>query len=388
MPQFDSKTFNGEVFGRYVERIPSTKRNELIKSGALELDDKLKALFAPQTGAFKGTLPFFGKIGKSTQNYDGQTDIEANTSETYSQTYIVVGRADAWTEKDFSTDITGGVKFMDNVAAQLSEYWDDVDTETLVSTLKGVFGIKGSDFVSKHTHDITGKTGADALFGATTLNTALQKAVGDNKATFRLAIMHSLVSTNLENMNLLERLKYTDKDGIQRDLTLATLNGRLVLVDDGVPTKDVITYGKTADTDVVSGKTYYTYSSGTYTAVSNPSKESIANYYEITDEYTAYTTYVFGNGAIKYCNVGVTHPYEMARSALKNGGEDTLVGRQRKIFAPKGISFIGNIASQSPTNEELEKAENWDVVNNGKTGSAKKYIDHKAIAIARIITRG
>lgn len=78
----------------------------------------------------------------------------------------------------------------------------------------------------------------------------------------------------------------------------------------------------------------------------------------------------------------------MTRNALKNGGEDTLVGRQRKVFAPKGISFVGNIASQSPTNAELEKAENWDVVNNGKTGSAKKYIDHKAIAIARIITRG
>lgn len=388
MPQFDSKTFNGEVFGKYVERIPSTKRNELIKSGALVQNDKLKSLFAPQTGAFKGTLPFFGKIGKSTQNYDGQTDIEANSSETYSQTYIVVGRADAWTEKDFSEDITGGVKFMDNVAAQLGEYWDDVDTETLIHILKGIFGITGSDFVAKHTYDTTGKTGADALFGATTLNTALQKAVGDNKATFKLAIMHSLVSTNLENMNLLERLKYTDKDGIQRDLTLATLNGRLVLVDDGVPTSEIKTYAKTTDSSVVSNKTYYTKSGNTYTAVSSPSTENIANYYELVDNYVAYTTYVFGNGAIEYCNVGVAHPYEMTRDALKNGGEDTLVGRQRKVFAPKGVSFVGDIASQSPTDDELEKSENWDIVNNGKSGNQKKYIDHKAIAIARIITRG
>lgn len=388
MPQFDSKTFNGEVFGRYVERIPNTTRNELIKSGALVQNDKLKALFAPQTGAFKGTLPFFGKIGKSTQNYDGQTDIEANTSETYSQTYIVVGRADAWTEKDFSTDITGGVKFMDNVAAQLGEYWDDVDTGTLISTLKGVFGITGSDFVSKHTHDISAKSGSEGYFGATTLNTALQKAVGDNKATFKLAIMHSVVSTNLENMNLLDRLKYTDKDGIQRDLTLATLNGRLVLVDDGVPTQEKVSYVKTSDTTVDATKTYYTYASGVYTAVTSPATESIANYYEVSEAYTEYTTYVFGNGAIEYCNVGVEHPYEMTRNALKNGGEDTLVGRQRKVFAPKGISFVGSIASQSPTDAELETAKNWDVVNNGKTGTAKKYIDHKAIAIARIITRG
>lgn len=35
MAQFDSKTFNPEVFGRYVERIPNLTRNELLKSRAL-----------------------------------------------------------------------------------------------------------------------------------------------------------------------------------------------------------------------------------------------------------------------------------------------------------------------------------------------------------------
>ena len=41
--------------------------------------------------------------------------------------------------------------------------------------------------------------------------------------------MHSQVATNLENLQLLEYLKYTDANGIQRDLTLATLNGRTVI---------------------------------------------------------------------------------------------------------------------------------------------------------------
>jgi len=347
MPQFDSKTFNAEVFGKYVERIPSTKRNELIKSKAIVVNDKLKALFAPQTGAFKGTLPFFGRIGKSTQNYDGQTDITANTSETYSQSYIVVGRADAWTEKDFSTDITGGVDFMDNVASQLAEYWEDVDMETITSILKGIFGMTATDFVKKHTYSVDGK------FGETTLNTAMQQALGDRKAKFSLAIMHSVVSTGLENLNLLERLKYTDANGIQRDLSLGTLNGRLVLVDDTVPTEEV------AESTEGAG-----------------------------DGYTAYTTYVFGEGAIEFCNVGAKVPYEMDRNPAKNGGEDTLYGRRRVVFAPHGVSFIGTPATSSPTNAELEDAKNWDVVNNGKTGSAKKYIDHKLIAIARIISRG
>ena len=34
--KFDLKTFNGEVFGQYVDRIPQTKKNELIKSRAMK----------------------------------------------------------------------------------------------------------------------------------------------------------------------------------------------------------------------------------------------------------------------------------------------------------------------------------------------------------------
>ena len=33
--KFDSKTFNPEVFGRYVERVPKLRKNELLKSGAV-----------------------------------------------------------------------------------------------------------------------------------------------------------------------------------------------------------------------------------------------------------------------------------------------------------------------------------------------------------------
>lgn len=346
MAQFDSKTFNPEVFGKYVERIPNLVRNELIKSRALVRNDALKALFAPQTGAFKGRLPYFGKIGKSTKNYDGKTDITSNRSETYSQEYIVIGRADAWTEEDFSTDITGGVDFMDNVAQQVGTYWDEVDTHTILTILKGVFSMSNnSGFVENHTYDLTDKEGDAGKFGITTLNSAIQKALGDNKSKFALAIMHSVVSTNLENLNLITNLKYTDKNGIQRDLALGTLNGRLVLVDDNSPVEEA-------------------------------------------EGYTKYTTYVFGEGALEYSDVGAKVPYSMSRDEKTNGGETTLYSRQRKVFAPKGVSFIGTPATNSPTDEELANGANWDIVNNGKTGSDKKYIDHRAIAICRIITKG
>lgn len=41
-------------------------------------------------------------------------------------------------------------------------------------------------------------------------------------------------------------------------------------------------YFKTADTDIVPGKTYYTLSNSVYSAVANPSKANLANYYELS----------------------------------------------------------------------------------------------------------
>lgn len=56
---------------------------------------------------------------------------------------------------------------------------------------------------------------------------------------------------------------------------------------------NVVTYVKTADTDVTAGKTYYTLSGGEYTAVESPVKANLGTYYE--EKSTA--PMVYGNTA-------------------------------------------------------------------------------------------
>ncbi|WP_346930275.1 phage coat protein [Clostridium sp.] len=357
MSKFDSKSFNPQAFGAYVERIPKVKKNELLKSRALKGNTEIKNAFSSQTGTAYATLPMYGRIDGVALNYDGQTDITATRTTTFERGVVVVGRANAWVESDFSEDITGGVDFMDNVGNQVGEYWDDIDQGTLLSILKGIFsmtGAKNLEFVNSHTLDITPLADDKNVVGPTTLNTSIQKASGDNKSKFTIAIMHSVVATNLENLKLLAYLKYTDELGIERELQMGTWNGRIVLIDDSMPTEEV--------SESTSG----------------------AN-----DGYTKYTTYVLGDGAFDYENIGAKVPYEMSRDPKTNGGQDTLYSRQRKCFAPYGISYIKKSqATLSPTDEELGNGTNWELVNDGGSGSAKKYIDHKAIAIARIISRG
>lgn len=346
---FDSKNFNAEVFAAYVDTTPNLNRNELIRSRAVRQDQKLASTFKDQVGGNYAVVPIYGRIGGIAQNYDGSTDISANKTRTYTQGRIVVGRANAWLERDFSYDITGGKEFLEQAANQVGEYWDAVDQQTILSTLKGIFGMTGTankEFVDGHTYDISGT--ADGIFEATTLNIGMQKALGDQKAKFDLAIMHSAVATALENLQLLEHLKYTDSNGIQRDLTLGTCNGRTVLIDDAMPAELV-----------------------------TPGGDELP--------YTKYTTYVLGEGAIEYTDCGAKVPYETDRDAKTNGGQDTLYSRQRKIFAPYGISWTDSSVI-SPTDAQLETGSNWSLVHSNE--SSKDYFPHKAIPIARIITRG
>lgn len=340
MGVFNKKNFNSEVFGKYLETVPRVKQNAFLKAGILRNRADLKAMLAEQTGGNFISVPMTGLIGGTPENYDGATNITADTLETYLQSMIVVGRAHAWTEKDFTFDITHK-DFMSEIASQVGNYWDDVDQGTILSILKGIFGVTADSFSTKHTLDITGET--DTKVGATTLNRAIQKAAGANKNMFTMVIMHSEVATNLENLQLLEYLKYTDAQGVQKDLALATWNGRTVLIDDDVPTESV--------------------SGG-----------------------TKYTTYILGQNAFDYCDCGAKVPNETDRDPLVNGGEDYLITRQRKLYAPKGFSFVQpSTPIVSPTNTNLETAARWTIV---KDTAGTGYFDTKAIPFARIVSLG
>lgn len=352
MPKFDSKSFNPEAFGKYVERIPNTKKNQLIQSGAVGTNENAKAALSNQTGSLYARIPYFGRIsGATSQNNDGATNITSTNTTTYEQGFITASRMDSWTERSFSKNITAGVDFMDNVARQIADYKLEVRQTILLAILSGVFAMKttgagvaekaAKEFVEKHTYDISGKTGEDALVGATTLNTAIQQACGDNKNIFKLVVMHSAVATRLENLRLLKYMTYTDKDGIQHDLALATWNGRTVLIDDDMPV-------------------------------------------ESAENSTKYTTYVLGQGAIILDDIGDSVPYEMSRDPKTNGGQDTLFVRDRYLCGVDGISFEKPASvTASASNDDLKNGANWNIINDGATA-----IPHKAIALVRIISQG
>ncbi len=400
--KFDSKSFNPQAFKYMVGRVPNLHMHEIKKSKALAGNPDIKAtLGGSQGGTGYARIAMRGLLDGDAVNYDGQTDITATSTKTFEQGIVAIGRAKAWVEKDFSYDITGGVDFMQNIADQVGEYWDGVDQDTIIAILQGLFamtGAKNLEFVNNHTYDVTKKI--DGKMSATTLNSAANKACGANKKKFTLVFMHSDVATNLENLNLVAHLKYTDAQGIQRELDLYTWNGKLVVIDDDMPTvAQEGFYIKAKSTDegaleVVADSATATAKQIKLAAVTPVADDygtpAVGDYVVFVDDFTEYTTFVLGNGSFSYEDLGVKVPYEMNRNPSKNGGEDTLYSRQRKVFAPFGISYEKKSqASLSPTDTELKNGENWSLVHSGeKTEKDRSYINHKAIPIARIISRG
>lgn len=406
MAKFDHKSFNAQAFGAYVKRIPNTKRSELAKSKAVGANEQAREALKTQGGSFYARVPYFGRINSSTsQNNDGGTDITSTNTTTYEQGFVTASRMDSWTEKSFSKNITAGVDFMDNVASQIGDYKMEVKQAMLLSILKGIYGMKATgtlvhekaakEFLEKHTYDITYEAvGENAgLVKADTMNKAIQKACGDNKNIFKLAIMHSEVATNLENMRLLKYMTYTDADGITRDLAIGSWNGKTVLIDDNMPTAAVAAaYGKS--TPATPGALKVVDNAATpgvgeiklsdVTPVVTGYTAKVGDYVLYLDAGTAYTTYVLGEGAIILDDIGDSVPYEMSRDPKTNGGQDTLYVRDRFICGVDGISFEKpSSITASASNADLETGTNWNIINDGTNA-----IPHKSIAIAKIVSKG
>ena len=104
--KFDAKSFNPEAFKYMVGRVPNLTLNALKKSRALAGNPDIRAVFTSQNGTGYARLAMRGLLDGDAVNYDGETDITATSTKTFEQGMVVVGRAKAWTEKDFSYDIT------------------------------------------------------------------------------------------------------------------------------------------------------------------------------------------------------------------------------------------------------------------------------------------
>lgn len=286
------------------------------------------------------TIPFLKDIDSNDpQVNDGKTDITTSEIDGDTQSGIAYKRMKAWTARDFINDVQGADP-MGHIIGRVAKYWNKYRQRQIIKLLNGIFGITGDTELSQHIYNVatTGANVTDAnKIGATTLNDAITKALGDHKDSFALAVMHSDVAKTLENLQLLEYRKYTDPRGITSTLSIADYNGKLVIVDDGMPVAD--------STSATGAKEY--------------------------------TTYLLGTGSILMGKGNQSYPVEAMREPTKNGGQDTLITRVTEALHPNGFSFEPTEKKLIYNDTELWTSESW-----------KRKMPHKTIPMAKLVTNG
>ncbi|MDD2960438.1 MAG: coat protein [Lachnospiraceae bacterium] len=336
--------FDEELFMQMWNEAPDPYLTAMIESGAV-VNDKVIASRIESNGNIY-TIPFYDTLDGDDQNYDGQTDITVSEVGGGSQTGVVYGRAKGFFARNFTAELSGADP-MGHIVSSIARYWQKKRQKRMIGLCDAIFGITGTGgyaktWASNHSINLGSATATARKIEETDLNDLATQACGDNKGEFKLAVMHSDVAKTLENKQLLEYWKYTDANGIQRPMRIASVNGYTAIVDDGVPCTPV--GGSDANKDL-----------------------------------KQYTTYILGSGVIRTAKGRVDVPVENHREAKKNGGQDELITRMRETIHPNGFSFTipSTGWSESPTDAQLFAKANWSI-----------KFDPKAIPIARLITNG
>lgn len=330
--------YDSEIFNLSWKNTPDMILTTMIESGAVVRDSEIENMISNGSNFF--TVPFYDVLTGVEDVYNGVNNFTGASLTAGSYSGIVYGRMAKWSAKSFIKDFNSGADPMAQIVDGVAKYWIKQRQTRLLGLLGGIFGISDPNFNLHKTSLATTTTSVTEAnkISETTISDAIIKANGDACGEYSLAIMHSVVAGRLANLQLLNFSKYTDASGITRSLPIGQINGLTVIVNDSVP---------------------------------------VATSASATGE-KEYTTYLLGNGAIKYAVAPVEVPSEMDRDANTNGGVDMIYTRIRECLHPHGFSFKGSAtADVGIPDATLFASASWEM-----------KMPHKSIYMARIVTNG
>lgn len=333
-----------EVFNPYVQQITEEK-SRLIASGAVARDSLLDAELAG--GGLTFHVPSFKDLANDEENistdsapaFDGTGHSTPKKIGTSQEVAVRLSRNQSWASMDLTADLAG-VDPMSAIGQRVGAYRARRLQAAFIASMKGVFADNdldptGAEHVKGDlTFDISGAPGTTSST-TTQFNTKgfLDAAVtmGDSQDDLGMMMVHSIVYNRMQKNNLIQFIP--DANG---QVNIPTFLGRIVIVDDGMPS-----------------------SAGVY------------------------QSWLFGTGAVRLGMADPKTPTETKRdaSAGNGGGGETLFNRWEWCLHPVGHKFSATATKGGPSNAatsgNLAHADSW----------TRAYTERKQIKIARFITR-
>lgn len=308
-----------EIFTPYTIQ-ETMEKSELIQSGIIANDSEFNNLAGGANTLIN--MPFWNdleNIESQVMKDTGDMDVSKITS---SQDMArKQARTQAWGANGLSALLSGDDP-AGAIASRVAAYWARDMQRNLLSTLEGVF--KGTTLADK-IHDVSARDADAGTINARTFIDATQ-LMGDAKNLLTGVMMHSAVESELVKQDLIEYAPQSDQGQ-----SIGYFLGKRVIVDDGMPFN-----------------------------TTNGQSE----------------VYIFGQGAIALGNG--SHPNiietEVARNALAYSGEESLINRRIFVLHPRGVAWKeGGVASEFPTNAELNVGARWNRVYEPKAIRIVKF---------------
>lgn len=315
---FGGFPFDPEVYQGFVDQ-EATFSDSILASGILASDQSLAASL--DNGGTMGTIRFYNPLDPDTDAplvRDGTTDNVPTEISGGKQSWIRIDRMKAWKATELTRELTAADP-MAAVARNTGRYWRMYKQSLLVKLVDSVLGLSG---LANHTLAV--KTGGVT---ANQLIDVQQSALGDFSGKFGLLVVHSKILAEYKKMGLLNYNKYVITNVLQKEVSLPTINGLVVVEND-----------------------------------------------RGTDDGTNYNSFLLGQGSVLTADPKVITPDYTEYDAAKAGGTDILYNNRSFILHPNGVSFDGDkINKPTPTDDEFTNKANW----------ALKF-DHKNVRMGKI----
>jgi hypothetical protein len=322
----------------------STKKSALVAAGIIDTDPVFDA--KAKEGGTLITMPFWKDVDQDSQVIDDTADTTVYAIDQSGDVAVKLMRENAWGASDLAAALAGDDP-VDALASMIGGYWAREEQRILIAILNGIFLANAADNSSDliydvHEADVTanGTTPLNFMNGETIIDGKAK--LGDAHDKLTALCMHSVPYHNMEKSGLIEYVQTTNSDGTssvqvgapnQTARGIPTVFGRRIIVDDTCPVANV-TGGK------------------------------------------AYTSYLFGQGAIARGEGAPKVPFETERTAKR--GITEIFHRRHFILHPRGIKFTNTtVTKETPSNANLALAANWS-----------RVWDAKNIRIVKMVTNG
>lgn len=323
-----------EVFNPYVLQ-KALRLNRFWESGIMadmsalpEVNEQMMGTDPNIAGGGKTVqLPFWNDLVGDSEVLDDTADLTVQGISAGQDTAVKLLRGKAFGASDLSGELAGSDP-MTVIADRIANYWASENEKALFSVLNGAMGTtKSGGSMVDNTLNISAASGAAAYFDGESFIDATHK-LGDRNSLLQGVACHSDTLASMKKQDLIDFIEPSSGGD-----PIPTYQGKRVIEDDSCPKA----------------------SGGIY------------------------TTYIFGMGAVGYASAPPKVPSEIERQALKGGGQEYLVTRQKTMIHIRGIKWdpgSGVPAKPTPSNAELAAGANWKRVYEAKHVRVVRFI-HK-----------